>query len=90
MSKLSIRSESNLGLFSSNESVPARHPILIAEGWESRFVAGGPRLREFTELYKQLGYEVLVEPVGEAELPDACRGCQAAATQFMTIYTQME
>jgi hypothetical protein len=46
---------------------------LLAQGWEKRFVACEPRLSEFVELYRSIGYEVHLEPLGEEE--EGCTEC---------------
>ncbi len=61
------------------------------QGWTLRFTAIGLRLREAVELYRQLGYEVYLEP---ADLPseqrdvEACRHCMVT-TQARAIYTRL-
>lgn len=54
--------------------VPLRRRLLL-EGWEERFTASGSRLQEAVEYYGSLGYEVRVEPVGEAVAPGVCTSC---------------
>ncbi|HSR46499.1 MAG TPA: hypothetical protein VLL77_00805 [Anaerolineales bacterium] len=64
-------------------------PDLVAAGWERRFVTGGPRADEVAGLYRELGYEVRLEPVREAEIPEGCTDCQIALLfQFKTVYTR--
>jgi hypothetical protein len=64
---------------------------LQEQGWVRRFTALGRRLIEATELYHQLGYEVLLEPVDPDEEDSAgvesCKGC-FVTTQARTIYTR--
>jgi hypothetical protein len=59
-----------------------------AEGWERRFTADAARVREATELYRKLGYEVRTEAVRSADFRDECEGCHEVALQFQTIYTR--
>jgi hypothetical protein len=40
-----------------------REEELKKEGWEKRFIIDEPRLSEMVEQYKELGFEVLLEPV---------------------------
>jgi hypothetical protein len=62
---------------------------LVADGWQRRFTADETRIKEITELYEQLGYEVRVEPVAAAELQDDCHGCLTSrALRLCTIYTR--
>ncbi|OGO69516.1 MAG: hypothetical protein A2Z37_18710 [Chloroflexi bacterium RBG_19FT_COMBO_62_14] len=64
-------------------------PRLLAQGWDHRFVAGGPRLKESLELYEALGLDVLAEPLPPESFPEECEGCQLAARLgFRMIYTR--
>jgi len=64
-------------------------PALLAEGWERRFIADGQRSAEVVELYRQLGYEVRLEPIRAAEIPEGCSDCQLVfLLQFKTVYTR--
>lgn len=63
---------------------------LQEQGWIPRFTAIGLRLKEAIELYRQLGYEVHLEPADLAEEQlalEACRHCFVTA-QARTIYTR--
>ena len=44
----------------------AADPARLAQGWIPRFVGDRARVTEMTELYGNLGYETLVDPI----LPD--------------------
>ncbi len=64
-------------------------PELLAAGWQRRFIADGPRAQEALQLYRDLGFEVLAEPVSPDEMQDDCEDCQLLmAMQFKTIYTR--
>jgi hypothetical protein len=64
-------------------------PELLAAGWERRFIADGKRAKEAEQLYRELGYEVLAEPVRPQEMKEDCEDCQLLmAMQFKTIYTR--
>ncbi len=64
-------------------------PVLIAEGWERRFVTDGRRAAEAVELYEELGYEVRAETVRREELENECEDCQLVLLmQFKTLYTR--
>jgi hypothetical protein len=74
-------------LFSEAQLEP--DPALIADGWERRFTADEQRIKEVTELYTQLGYEVRAEPVRADELDDDCQDCRSVVSvHFRTIYTR--
>lgn len=65
------------------------NPALVAEGWERRFIADARQAKEAAELYSQLGFEVLAEPVQAAEMGEDCEDCQVLVLlQFKTIYTR--
>jgi len=61
-----------------------REEKLIRAGWEKRFVACEPRLSEMVEMYREIGFEVCLEPLPakeelEAEAASSCeeKGCTA-------------
>lgn len=58
-----------------------REEELIAAGWERRFIACEPRLSEMVEMYKEIGFEVLLEHIPSKDEMDhaACEesGCTA-------------
>jgi hypothetical protein len=73
---------------------------LEAQGWKRQFVANAPRLTEAAEMYRELGFEVLIEPlpkepecvgcegIEEGERGE-CRVCfQGMEDQYRTIYTR--
>jgi hypothetical protein len=63
---------------------------LLAAGWERRFVAEEPRLSESAGLYRSLGFEVALRPLGEADLTaEDCTECfKADPARFRVIYTR--
>ena len=77
-----------------------REKCLEAQGWKRQFVANEPRLTEAAEMYRELGFEVLLEPLsrepecagceGTEEIQkDECRVCfQGVEDQYRTIYTR--
>lgn len=70
------------------ESV-APDPARLAEGWQRRFVADGPRAEEAAALYRELGFDVCMDPVDPKELADDCKECAlVAALRFKTLYTR--
>jgi len=44
-----------------------REEELVAAGWERRFIACEPRLSEMVEMYKEIGFEVILEPLPSKE-----------------------
>ncbi len=66
----------------------APDPARLAAGWSYRFVADGERAEEMAALYRELGFEIALDAVGEATAP-ACRECRlVAALRFRALYTR--
>jgi len=66
-----------------------REEELRKEGWEKRFTIDEPRLSEMVEQYKELGFEVLLEPVDTSS--EECTTCfknPAFGQRYKTIYTR--
>jgi len=66
-----------------------REEELKREGWEKRFTIDEPRLSEMVEQYKELGFEVLLEPVDTS--PEECTTClknPAFSQRYKIIYTR--
>ena len=64
-------------------------PQRLAEGWERRFVADGPRVEEMMALYRDLGFEVCADPVTPEQVGDDCADCRLLMLlEFKTIYTR--
>lgn len=72
---------------------------LEREGWTKQFVASEPRLSEAVEIYKDLGFEVHLEPlskeaecetcVGPEEAQSECRICfEGVEDQYRIIFTR--
>ena len=65
----------------------SREDDLRKQGWEKRFTVDEPRLSEMAEQYKELGFEVLLEPVDTSS--EECMTCiTAARDRYKTIYTR--
>lgn len=66
-----------------------REEELKKEGWEKRFTIGEPRLSEMVEQYKEVGFEVLLEPVDTSS--EECTSCISAFyDRYKTIYTRQK
>ena len=64
-----------------------REDELKKGGWEKRFTIDEPRLSEMVEQYKELGFEVLLEPVDTSS--EECMICITASHErYKTIYTR--
>jgi hypothetical protein len=65
----------------------SREEELQKQGWEKRFTIDEPRLSEMVEQYKELGFEVLLEPVDTSS--EECTTCITAfSDRYKTIYTR--
>jgi hypothetical protein len=67
----------------------SREEELKKEGWEKRFTMDEPRLSEMIEQYKELDFEVLLEPVDPSS--EECTSCltdPAFSSRYKTIYTR--
>ncbi len=66
-----------------------RQQELENQGWKRQFTADEPRLSEAMEEYRELGFEVLVEPIDPKEMEGECASCLlAACDQYKIIYTR--
>jgi len=65
----------------------SREEELKKKGWEKRFTMDEPRLSEMAEQYRELGFEVLLEPVDTSS--EECTTCITAfQDRYKTIYTR--
>jgi len=67
----------------------SREEELRKQGWEKRFTIDEPRLSEMAEQYKELGFEVLLEPVDTSS--EECTTClkdPSFSQIYKTIYTR--
>jgi hypothetical protein len=66
-----------------------RQQELEKEGWVKRFTTDEPRLSEAVEQYKEIGFEVLLEPVDTTS--GDCTSCMTASIdRYKTIYTRAQ
>lgn len=77
-----------------------REKSLEAQGWKRQFIANEPRLTEAVEMYRELGFEVLLEPLPREPECTACEGVeegekrecrvcfQGVEDQYRIIYTR--
>ena len=67
----------------------SREEKLKQEGWEKRFTIDEPHLSEMVEQYKELGFEVRLEPVDTSS--EECTECltdPVFSDRYKTIYTR--
>jgi hypothetical protein len=63
-----------------------RENELTREGWQKQSTNDEPRLSELVEAYKEIGYEVHLEPFQPEEEP-GCKECiKSQADRYKTIY----
>jgi hypothetical protein len=75
-----------------------REEELIADGWERRFIACEPRLSEMVAMYKEIGFEVHLEPLPSKEEMDrsgceesGCTACfDANPDRYRIIFTKQK
>ncbi len=61
---------------------------LAAEGWEKRAIYDEPRLSEVVELYEELGFEILLQPLDPAE-ETGCSECMKMKPEdYKTLFTR--
>ena len=66
-----------------------RHDELIAQGWTRQFSTGEPRLSESVEEYREIGFDVLLEPVDLCPDDGTCTSCMAENPELIkVIYTR--
>jgi hypothetical protein len=64
-------------------------PQRVAEGWTRRFVADSARAEEVLELYRQLGFDAVADPIAPEDLHGSCEQCRVVAQlQFKVVYTR--
>ncbi|OGP96344.1 MAG: hypothetical protein A2157_14860 [Deltaproteobacteria bacterium RBG_16_47_11] len=69
----------------------SREEELKEEGWEKRFTIDEPRLSEMAEQYKELEFEVLLDPVDlSSEECTVCLKDPAFSNCYKTIYTRQK
>ena len=65
------------------------HSQLVTNGWVRRSMLAPERLREASETYTDLGYEVKVMPLDTAEFGPNCEACKSfACSEYRLLYTR--
>lgn len=65
-----------------------RENELAQDGWKKQATYDEPRLSEVVEMYRELGFEVHLEPF-EPRFETGCTDCmQATPDKFETVYTR--
>lgn len=76
------------GTASVPESGTRVDPERLAAGWELRFVATGERVHEMVDLYRELGFEVVADPVYRVGMEEGCETCFTQGLEYRAIYTR--
>ena len=63
-----------------------REAALAARGWQKKSTIDEPRLSELVQVYRQIGYDVHLEPFDPSQQADCSRCMQAAPDRYQTIY----
>lgn len=59
------------------------------EGWEARFIGSEPRLSEVVDMYREIGFEVLVKSFETTNCEGCCTSCFGGPIgETMTVYTR--
>ena len=61
---------------------------LAKQGWERRTVLSQPRLSEVIDEYKELGFEVHLEPVRYGDPDTGCDVCFDSPDSIQIVYTR--
>lgn len=59
---------------------------LTAQGWEWRCNTDTNRLREIVDTFKEMGFEVRLEPLNLEGLNEACNGCIETLCELSAVY----
>ena len=71
------------------EQKSPRDAELTAQGWTRQFSAGSPRLEEAVENYRELGFEIILEPVDLNPSDGTCTSCMSENPDLVrVIYTR--
>ena len=65
-----------------------RQEELEGQGWERRTTYDEPRLSEIAEMYREMGFEVRIEPLNPAEEPGCITCMRDHPELYRTIYTR--
>ena len=65
-----------------------REEQLLKEGWKKQVTYDEPRLSEIVEVYREIGYEVHLEPYVPEENPGCTECMKLTPEKFLTIYTR--
>ena len=64
----------------------AEDPELAAGGWIRRTVTDARKAEELSQLYSEIGFEVMTRPLDDSSYADDCTGC--SGTGSVVLYTR--
>ena len=65
-----------------------REEELIRDGWEKQSTHDEPRLSDTVEAYKEIGFEVHLEPFNPDDEPGCVACMKISPEKYKTIYTK--
>jgi len=65
----------------------AEDPELAAGGWIRRTVTDARKAEELSQLYSEIGFEVMTRPLDDSSYADDCSGCVAGPSSVV-LYTR--
>ena len=65
-----------------------REQELAGQGWEKRTIYDEPRLSELVDMYEEMGFEVLLEPVIPEEEPGCSECMKIVPERYKVLYTR--
>lgn len=65
-----------------------RQAQLTLERWKKQSTSDEPRLSELVEMYKEIGFEVHLEPFHPDEEPGCSECMKISPDRYKTIYTR--
>jgi hypothetical protein len=63
-------------------------PGLREQGWEWRCNADALKVDQIVESYRELGFEIRLEPINLNGLAASCGGCKPALAQSTAVYVR--
>ena len=74
---------------SGNQFSVADDPELVAAGWVRRFLADPKRAQEATEMYTDLGFEVMAKELTPEDFGPMCGECGISVCHsYVVVYTR--
>lgn len=74
----------------SRENRMTREEELIRDGWEKQSTYDEPRLSDIVQAYKEIGFEVHLEPFTPDDEPGCTECMKISPEKYKTIYTRKQ